>query len=275
MIAAVVAPGVFDGFNVAHQKVIGTLVERAGALGTQALVLRLDCAAPEAGRLTSPAEVQARIVRAGADYCIPLPVDDVDAELARWSSRFELCGIVCGRRFDLSAQLGAGAAEVLAKAEITRVPTVKMDGKRVSTARVRDFLAHGDVEGARRLLGRPYAVDGEVIHGRDVGKGLGFPTVNLSQTGLVTPAPGVYAGWAYLADHRYGAAVNVPAERHPVEAHLLDFSEDVYGAPIRLEFLSHIRRERTFAGPRQLSAQIAEDVAVVRRVLAEMDGTHV
>jgi riboflavin kinase/FMN adenylyltransferase len=148
---------------------------------------------------------------------------------------------------------------------------------RVSSTRVREAVRRQDFREARMLLGRPYALHGPVVSGERRGRGLGFPTANLLPREECLPPPGVYAARAEVDGRRYLAAVNVgtnptfssdaPA-RTTVEAHLLDFSGDLYARTMRLEFVCPIRGEIAFASPDALVAQIGRDVEAVRQVLA-------
>ncbi|MBT9253437.1 MAG: bifunctional riboflavin kinase/FMN adenylyltransferase [Brockia lithotrophica] len=158
---------------------------------------------------------------------------------------------------------------------------------KVSSRRVRALLAAGEVAEAARLLGRPYALEGVVVPGEGRGRVLGFPTANLLVVEpYVFPRRGVYAAWAALGDGRQGAVGSRPAaqevrripavvnvgvrptvdgSRERVEAHLLDFSGELYGVHIRLELVAYLREERRFPGLRALAEQIALDVAFARK----------
>ncbi len=149
----------------------------------------------------------------------------------------------------------------------------------VSSTRVRSLVAAGDVEGAAALLGRPHQVRGPVVTGdRRGGAELGFPTANLGiPADICLPAPGIYAGWYDRPDgSRHMAAVSVG--RRPtfygadgellVEAHLLDFSGDLYGEPARLSFVHRLRDELAFDSVDALVAQMGRDVDRSRSLLA-------
>lgn len=144
-------------------------------------------------------------------------------------------------------------------------PVVK-GGRPVSSTRIRDLLAQGDVTGARELLDRPHFVRGVVRKGRGRGKDLGFPTVNLDTGDIMVPAPGVYAGAYVLPDRSGPAAVNVgPSPTFEdsipgVEAHLLQWEGDLYGGSVTVAFLERLRDERSYTDIEALSGQIALDV---------------
>lgn len=149
-----------------------------------------------------------------------------------------------------------------------------------SSTRVRDALAVGDVEAAAGVLGRPHLISGAVVVGDQRGRTLGFPTANLGGGPEVLPAEGVYAGFAYDLDRAgqflAGCALNVgsrPTVGRPptVEAHLLDFSEDIYGKNVGIELLARVRSVRKFDDVTALRAQIERDVEHTQQQLAGRD----
>jgi riboflavin kinase / FMN adenylyltransferase len=161
-----------------------------------------------------------------------------------------------GRRGDLALLRRLGL-------EVHAVPLV--DG--VSSSRIRELLAEGDVTEAAHLLGRPPELEGAVVAGDQRGGTLGFPTANLAvEPGLLVPAHGIYAGAAL--GHR--AAISIGVNPHyggrerKVEAYLLDFAGDLYGARLRLELWTRLRDERAFGSEAELVAQMARDIEAAR-----------
>jgi riboflavin kinase/FMN adenylyltransferase len=162
---------------------------------------------------------------------------------------------------------------------VSIVQPVEAGGVKVSSSRVRALLAHGRVEAAEALLGRPYSVTGKVVHGDAIGRTIGFPTANLD--GLddyVLPAPGVYAvavevlGEPSGVVHWFGVLnagyrPTVDGRKYRMEVHLLDFSGDLYGRELRVSFLRKVRDEQKFPGLDALKAQIERDVTFARQVL--------
>ncbi|MGI8649095.1 MAG: bifunctional riboflavin kinase/FAD synthetase [Rubrobacter sp.] len=143
----------------------------------------------------------------------------------------------------------------------------------ISSTRIRELLTHGDVAGAARLLGRPHEVRGTVIPGDRRGRTIGFPTANvLPPQDILVPARGVYACRVRLGEATYPACVNVGlaptfGERESrVEAHLLDFEEDIYGEVLNVGFVERLRGEQKFSGVEELVAQIRRDVQRSREV---------
>jgi riboflavin kinase/FMN adenylyltransferase len=151
---------------------------------------------------------------------------------------------------------------------------VLWDGDVVSSRRVRQALEAGDMAEVNGCLGRLYCVNGPVIKGDQRGRTIGFPTANLAVWDeLLLPGNGVYAAYAWAGGRRYASATNVGVRptvdglKLTVEAHILDFDEDIYGEDVRLEFVHRLRPEMKFASLDALKAQILTDVEQVRRDL--------
>lgn len=154
------------------------------------------------------------------------------------------------------------------------IPKVTIDGITVSSTYIRELVAAGDMEKAAQFLGHPHTFTGMVRHGRSIGRSQLFPTANLIvPRNVLVPSHGVYVTRAYLADGRSFAAVTNVGTRPTVnsgtdvtvEAYLLDFSGDLYGQPLRLEYYQKLRGEMKFASLDALKARIAADAETTRR----------
>ena len=152
---------------------------------------------------------------------------------------------------------------------------VTVDGDEVSSTSVRTAVSAGDMPRAARLLGRTYSLRGRVVSGDRRGRTIGFPTANLHVPGgVMLPPDGVYAAWAETASGRYATALNIgvrptfSGRRRTVEAHLLDFDGDLYGAWLRLDIVQRLRGEERFADVTALRSAIARDVEQARAALA-------
>jgi len=175
------------------------------------------------------------------------------------------------RRAGDLAQLRALGAEL--GFEVRGVPPILHEGLPISSTRIREAVARGDVGNARELLGRPYCVDGRV--GRGVGRGrtLGVPTANLEPENELLPRRGVYAGWCRTSAGAWPAVVNVGHRptfgggELVVEAHLIGFSADIYESRLRVEFLERLRDEQAFPDAEALRAQIHDDVERASRLV--------
>ena len=153
---------------------------------------------------------------------------------------------------------------------------VALNGRFVSSSRVRQSLADGDVADVAACLERPYSLRGIIVEGKKLGRTINFPTANMDiWDEQLMPCHGVYATYAYLGDRKFKAATNVGmrptvnGKTVTVEAHLLDFDEDIYGEEMRLEFIDRVRSEMKFDGLEALKAQIQADVRTIRSILTE------
>lgn len=163
---------------------------------------------------------------------------------------------------------------------VSAVQSFALEGEVVSSTRIRQAVAEADFETARRLLGRSFSVRGPVIHGASRGATLGFPTANVAPREECLPPPGVYAAWARTMGGEYPAAVNLGSNptfggtESSLEAFLLDFRGDLYGADLEIAFVAAVRGEITFRSPAALVAQIERDVSVVRSILGAQEATR-
>jgi riboflavin kinase/FMN adenylyltransferase len=294
---AVVALGVFDGVHLGHRAVLLRTAARARELGVVAAVVTFDVhpdsiltgAKPDF--LTSLEHRLQLIAQLGMAWALVLTFDTNLAEMsaqdfARWvfHDAFHARVVVMGResRFgraaegtpDLLAQWGRPwglAVEVVEPVVVGREP--------VSSTRIRQTVRRGDLEEAAMLLGRHFSVLGTVVRGQGRGEQLGFPTANLDLHHEVCPREGVYVGRAWLGAQPYPAAVSVGRrptfgkggdvlEEPTVEVHILDFSGDVVGRTLEVEFLASLREQKRFPDGEALARQMARDVAAVRRFFA-------
>ncbi|MCK9487272.1 MAG: riboflavin biosynthesis protein RibF [Dehalococcoidia bacterium] len=196
--------------------------------------------------------------------------------------------LVVGEDFRLGRG-GEGTTERLAEIgrdqgfEVIAVPLLKdgSDNDRISSTRIRQALAEGDMGAVERLLGRPYAVRGPVLHGDERGRTIGFPTLNIGVAAdRALPPNGVYVTRAHVYNpaggtRPFNAVTNIgtrptfdDSTRRQVETHLLDFEGDLYGQVVTIELLQLLRPERKFDGPDALVAQIRADVAATREWFA-------
>ncbi len=156
----------------------------------------------------------------------------------------------------------------------TVVGPVKVDGTEVSSTKVREAITIGDLHRAARLLGRYHFLSGPVVRGRERGRTIGFPTANLASETECIPPDGVYATRVILDDGTYPSITNVgmrptfAESARSIEAHIFDFTRDIYGQRIKLEFVERIRPERKFDDAAALKAQIALDLSKAREILA-------
>jgi riboflavin kinase/FMN adenylyltransferase len=246
----------------------------------------LSVIAPAAApRLLTTLERKAELVAGlGVDELVVVPFDEEFA--SRSAQRFVdevLVGALGATHVSVGEnfRFGHGArgdAEMLrsdSRFETRVVPLLEVDGEVVSSSHIRGLVLGGALEYADQLLGAPFTVTSEVVHGDKRGRELGYPTANLiPREGYVTPGHGVYACRATTADGRtYAAATNVgvrpmfeTGRGELIEAYLLDFSGDLYGTDLRVEFLKRLRGEKRFDSLEGLIEQMGRDVDEAREI---------
>jgi riboflavin kinase/FMN adenylyltransferase len=283
--------GNFDGVHRGHARLVERLLAQAADLGGPAVVFTFDphpvrLLRPEAApppltwtdrkaELLSELGVTATIAYPTDESLLALSPDEFFDQIIR--QKLAARGMVEGPNFFFGHGRG-GNIETLwqlctgAGVALEIVPPVDVAGQIVSSSRVRQAIAAGDVDLARELLTRPYRVRGMVTHGAGRGGKIGFPTANLAAIDTLLPAVGVYAGRAHTTAGSWPAAVNIGPNPTfgesalKVEVHLIDFAGSLYGQPLELDFVSRLRGVQTFASVEALKAQLASDVSATREM---------
>ena len=160
--------------------------------------------------------------------------------------------------------------------EVFKTGSYIEEGIRVSSTLIRDALAQGDITKANHYLGRPYTISGRVTHGDKRGKTLGFPTINIELHRNLSPVSGIFAGYVHgVDDKKLGAAVYIGSRpvykggRVLLEAHILEFSEDIYGQHIQVELISKLRNDKHITSEKELIEQIKKDIDQTKECLKE------
>ena len=297
---AVVTVGMFDGVHRGHRALLDRVAAEAAARGLPAAAVTFDRhplavlrPGSEPPLLTTLDRKVELLGAAGMDRVLVLAftreLSQVGAEVFAAEVLFDALAaraVVVGENFRFGHK-AAGDPALLAELgrprgiEVVAVPLHTDGDQVVSSTRVRAELAEGDVAAAAASLGRPYAVEGEVVVGDRRGRPLlGVPTANLAvPAGIALPADGVYAG--HLTDDADGiarpAAISVGTNPQfgtdrRVEAHVLDFDADLYGHQVSVGFTHHLRGQATFAGVDELVAQMRADIDQARRLLPSPPG---
>ncbi|PZU07470.1 bifunctional riboflavin kinase/FAD synthetase [Sphingomonas sp.] len=290
----VIALGNFDGFHIGHQAVVARAIDRARAEGRPAIVATFD---PHPAsffrpglppfRLTTLDQRARLFAAAGADAMLVIGFDRALADLTpdrfveeALVARFGAGGIVTGFDFTFG-KARAGSTAMLAEigpahgftAEV--VGPIEDAGGPVSSTRIRRALETGDCEEAARLMSRPFAIAGRVIHGDKRGRTIGYPTANMDMADYQRPLYGIYAVRARLDDGRVidgaanlGIRPTFDPPKELLETYLFDVSESLYDREMEVELVSFIRPEAKFDGLDSLVAQMDADCEEARRRLS-------
>jgi riboflavin kinase/FMN adenylyltransferase len=291
----VVALGNFDGVHLGHQAVVRRAVEVGRRRGLRTVAATFDphpravlWPGNQPKLLTTPEVRRELLLACGVEEVREIRFD---RELSKKSPREfvleVLAGslgagvVVVGENFRFGHKASGDVAELRRcmreeGGEAYAVPISNVLGEDISSTRIRERVAEGEVREAARLLGRPYLLRGEVVEGDKRGRIVGFPTANvLPDERALVPGRGVYAGFAWVGRECYGACTNVGTaptfDRRDsrIEAYLLSFEGDLYGKVVDVTFEERLRPEKRFSGIGELKEQIARDVKEARNFLGE------
>ena len=286
--------GNFDGVHKGHQTLISHALDFARKVGMPCVVVtfwphpRLVLGREHVPLMTRAARLEA-LQALHPDYIWEIPFNRLVAALSpeefvrQYLVPLSMRRLVVGHDFSLGKGRtgqpcilqGLGRAYSYTMEQLA---PVMEGGTVVSSSRIRHFVEQGGMDLAARMLGHFHFCDGEVVHGEGRGAGLGFPTANLALPETLLPPMGVYASRLAADGKTYDAVTNIGTNptfggrRLSVESFVLDAPDamDLYGKQVRLYFVDQVRRERHFAGPDELTAQIARDVEQARGILAKL-----
>ena len=287
--------GSFDGVHKGHQQILRDMTAGAHQTNTTAVVLTFHPhPAVVLGKrsgpfyLTSPEERASLLAQLGVDIVLTCPFN---LHVARTSAKDFMHELSMHLHMN---QLWVGYDFALGKNREGDVPTlkhlgkslgyevhvinpVKLNGEVISSSAIRTALGSGDVAKASELLGRPYQVSGEIVHGDGRGRTIGIPTANLEVWAeRAIPKAGVYVCKAHVQDKTIGAVTNIgvrptfenQSTSPTVEAHLLNYNGDLYGKRMKLDFVARLRDERRFESIESLVQQINSDIQLGREILS-------
>ena len=277
---AAIAIGFFDGVHLAHRELILSAKAAAKKLGALSGVVTFASESSiksGAPRIYTTEERLSIIESLGVDFAVICDFSEISGLSGEEFVRDVLIrdigtvSVTAGFNFKFGHSASSNADSLVEYMEkyggkaIIKEPYLYNDIPLSSTL-IRGLLADGNPKEAHRVLGTPYFVSGVISHGNGIGRGLGFPTVNIAEDARrVKLKQGVYRCIALVGDKIYNAVTNVGTcptfderESH-IEAHLIDFSENVYGEKIRIYFLGYLREEIRFDSPEELKKQIIID----------------
>lgn len=291
---AVVTVGTFDGVHTAHREILRLVTEKAQQTGAQSVVITFS---PHPRTFFSP-EGDLKILSDNREKAFLIEQTGIDALLIQPFSRpfaaltaeeflkdllidrLGTCAVVTGYDHSFGREK-QNAYEFLQKTkdiypvEAIRVPRMECDGITISSSSVRRALEGGDIQLATKLLGRPYNLYGEVVHGKQLGRTLGFPTANirLPEPSKLLPPDGVYAVRVILNGASFSGMMNIgmrpTVDDYPgrsVEVNIFDFDRDIYGQTLAVEIIAWVRSEVKFSSIEHLKAQLEKDAAACREI---------
>lgn len=293
MKSSVVTIGLYDGVHVGHRSIIDRVVKEAHERDAVSVVVTFDrhpvevTVPGQAPCLLTDAETKSELLRAlGIDKIVMIPFSleiaglSPELFLKEWIEPLTPELILVGEDFrfgkgragDIKALrdfAAAGGHETIA------LSLTEVDGEKASSSLAREKINKGDIEGARKILGRYPSYRGKVEKGESRGRTLGFPTANIRMAGqMCLPPTGVYAGRLEYAGQSRPAVINIgraptfgTRRQAVIEAYVLDFNGDLYGSEVRAEFYRRLRNEKKFPDAVSLTKQIAEDARQTRDMI--------
>lgn len=288
--------GVFDGVHVGHEYLIGNLLSNAERSNRLSVVVTFRNHPATVVGLVAPSPLLMglddrlrALEKLGVDLVVPITFDQKLSQLtaqqflSKLADRLRMRSLIVGPDFTMGHGRDGNVETLPALSRSLgfsfHVVNMLMDRNyRVKSTAIRRLVADGNVEAASNMLGRNFQARGTVVNGMARGRELGFPTANLEiHKSLAVPGDGIYATWAKLKSGRYMAATSIGTRLtfdesyRTIEAFILDFSDDIYGQDMSLEFVHRLRPEQKFESVEALVSQMGKDVDVTRKLLAEGD----
>lgn len=290
-----VAVGYFDGMHIGHQELIRQMLQCAKDNVLLPAILTFDMhtfrAAGKGKHDLFPRSYTTHLAeKAGVELYVDLPFEEIrDLEPDQFATAvlgngFLHAGAVfCGDDFRYGKDRAGGVEQLIEEGKsngflVDSVACVVKDGDVVSTTRIKELIRRGAICEANRLLGRPYSISGEVIHGNHLAQSMGFPTANLLfPRNILSPPKGVYRTEIVIGDHAYSSITNIGTRPtvtqdtdFTAETHILDYDRDIYGEVVTIKFYEYIREERKFSSITDLINEVNADIDYVRNEIQHM-----
>lgn len=280
--------GNFDGVHIGHQILIKRAVDYSKKNNLKSVVFTfsnhpVNYFRPGTVKNIITLEGKKNLVKSlGVDVFIAIPFDKNMTEISAFDyvkniliDKLHSKYMVIGHDFSF-ARNREGNPQILTElmkpynCGVEVIEPVLVDGRRISSTDIRRFLTDGMVDEASKLLGRNYFTKGKIIHGRQIGRKLGFRTANIEiDKSMVIPGIGIYSTYVYIDNEKFlgatsiGTNPTVYGRNLSLEVHIIDFNRDIYGEIIKIEFVDKIRDEEKFSSMQELKEQLAKDVETV------------
>lgn len=276
----VIALGCFDGVHVGHRALLNLAIETAKENGYTSAALIISRSTN--GAISTLEKRIELMEKMGIDLVIIEDFSQIrnmtkEEYISRLVVELNCKVAICGYNFSFGKNKEGDATDLINlmkchSCDAKVVGRVELNGLAVSSSEIRGFLNLGEIEKANLLLGRPYSIEGEIIHGMGLGKHLGFPTINQSLcTECVHPKKGVYGGYSIIDGVKYKSITNIGVKPTVTKAgtlvsetHIIDFSGDIYGKSVKVNLLFFIRDERTFESMEELKKEVQLNIETVR-----------
>ena len=291
---SLLAIGEFDGVHVGHRHLIEELTDKASSTGKLAGVVTFRTHPAEflnsysnIQYLTSLGQRIKLLEDIGVDFVVPVVFDQEFSELRAkdfivlLQRQLKMTGIVIGEDFAMGHKREGDTKTLVNMGKhmgfsVDVVDLLANSDSLITSTVIRKMIGMGKVEEASMFLGRNFVLEGKVVRGAGRGSGLGFPTANIeTEKKMLLPGDGIYATWVDFDNKRYMASTSIGTRptfdetERTIEAHLLDFSTDIYGQLIRLEFIKLLRDEEKYDTVDELLVQIAKDVEITRSIMSD------
>lgn len=286
--------GFFDGLHLGHQALISKTLELAKKHHAKSALITFNPDpwvvikdVKEYQHLSTIKRREELASKLGIDMIITLDFTKEMSALTPYDFLHKalvpcnLKALVCGFDFHYGLK-GMGNPKILSDDakeyfEVEVIDSVNEEDKKISTSRIVEYLEKGEIIHANRLLGYSYQVEGTVIHGQKRGREIGFPTANIDvDAEYIIPKTGIYEGWINVENEWYPAIINIGhnptfnySNKLSIEAHILNFNQQIYGQLVKLEFIKYLREEMKFNSIDELIAQMQNDKETAKKDLIQ------
>jgi len=294
----VLTQGTFDGVHLGHKKVLLQLVKTAKETNGESMLLtfyphpRLVLYPNDNGlQLLNTIGEKIRLVeQCGIDHILVLPFTDEVSKLSPLDfvrdvlvEKLHIHAMIVGYDHRFGRNREGSFEDLLTFGEmfdfkVMEIPASEIEDIAISSTRIRKALMTGELEIANQLLGHNYAIEGVVVHGRKLGRQLGYPTANIrtSEPFKLIPLEGVYAAFCKIGNEKFKGALNIghnptiDGKGFSIEIYLFDFDKDIYDQTLELELVQFLRLEKRFESHQELTAQIDKDVQAAKAIFASI-----